>query len=42
MTYAWSTTLHTWFKNAVERTRKALVDQGFGVLTEIDTGRLRH
>jgi uncharacterized protein (DUF302 family) len=31
-----STTLHTSFEDAVERTRKALADQGFGVLTEID------
>ena len=36
MNYALSTTLHTNFKDAVERTRKALADQGFGVLTEID------
>jgi uncharacterized protein (DUF302 family) len=34
--YAISTTLHTTFEDAVERTRKALSDQGFGVLTEID------
>jgi uncharacterized protein (DUF302 family) len=34
--YALSTTLHTTFDDAVERTRKALSDQGFGVLTEID------
>jgi uncharacterized protein (DUF302 family) len=31
-----STTLHTTFSDAVEQTRKALADQGFGVLTEID------
>ena len=31
-----STTLHTSFADAVEQTRKALADQGFGVLTEID------
>ena len=31
-----STTLHTSFDDAVARTRKALADQGFGVLTEID------
>ena len=31
-----STTLHTSFDDAVERTRKALADKGFGVLTEID------
>ena len=36
MTYALSTTLHTTFDEAVEQTRKALSDQGFGVLTEID------
>ena len=36
MSYALSTTLHTTFEDAVERTRKALSDQGFGVLTEID------
>jgi uncharacterized protein (DUF302 family) len=34
--YALSTTMHTTFEDAVERTRKALADQGFGVLTEID------
>jgi uncharacterized protein (DUF302 family) len=37
VSYALSTTLHTTFEDAVERTRKALADQGFGVLTEIDT-----
>jgi uncharacterized protein (DUF302 family) len=36
MNYALSTTVHTTFEDAVERTRKALSDQGFGVLTEID------
>lgn len=36
MSYALSTTLHTTFEDAVERTRKALAEQGFGVLTEID------
>ncbi|OAN31061.1 MULTISPECIES: DUF302 domain-containing protein [Mycobacteriaceae] len=36
MGYALSTTLHTSFEDAVEKTRKALSDQGFGVLTEID------
>jgi uncharacterized protein (DUF302 family) len=36
MSLAISTTLHTTFDNAVELTRKALADQGFGVLTEID------
>ncbi len=33
---ALSTTLHTSFDEAVQRTRKALAEQGFGVLTEID------
>jgi uncharacterized protein (DUF302 family) len=36
VSYALSTTLHTTFEDAVDRTRKALADQGFGVLTEID------
>ena len=36
MGIALSTTLHTSFEDAVERTRKALAEQGFGVLTEID------
>jgi uncharacterized protein (DUF302 family) len=36
MNYALSTTLHTTFPDAVARTRKALSEQGFGVLTEID------
>ncbi|GAT07965.1 DUF302 domain-containing protein [Mycolicibacterium novocastrense] len=36
MTLAISTTLHTYFDDAVERTRKALSDHGFGVLTEFD------
>lgn len=36
MALALSTTLHTSFNDAVERTRKALSEQGFGVLTEID------
>ena len=36
MSLAISTTLHTSFEDAVDRTRKALADQGFGVLTEID------
>lgn len=30
------TTLHTSFEDAVDRTTKALADQGFGVLTTID------
>lgn len=33
---ALSATLHTSFDDAVERTRMALLQQGFGVLTEID------
>lgn len=36
MGIALSTTLHTSFDDAVERTRQALSQQGFGVLTEID------
>ena len=36
MDIALSTTLHTSFDDAVARTRKALAEQGFGVLTEID------
>jgi uncharacterized protein (DUF302 family) len=36
MGIALSTTLHTSFDDAVGRTRKALADKGFGVLTEID------
>jgi uncharacterized protein (DUF302 family) len=36
VTYALSIILRTSFEDAVERTRKALADQGFGVLTEID------
>ncbi|MDT2007567.1 DUF302 domain-containing protein [Rhodococcus opacus] len=36
MNLALSTTLHTTFADAVERTRQALSEQGFGVLTEID------
>src|SRR5690349_1031241 len=36
MGIALSTTLHTSFDDAVRRTREALADQGFGVLTEID------
>ena len=36
MTIALSTTLHTSFNDAVSRTREALAQQGFGVLTEID------
>lgn len=36
MSYALSTKLHTTFKDAVEKTRNALAEQGFGILTEID------
>lgn len=36
MTLAISTSLHTSFADAVQRTREALAEQGFGVLTEID------
>ena len=36
MTIALSTTLHTSFDEAVQRTRTALAQQGFRVLTEID------
>jgi uncharacterized protein (DUF302 family) len=36
MDIAISTLLHTSFEDAVARTREALAEQGFGVLTEID------
>src|SRR5690242_18068445 len=36
MSIALSTRLNTSFPEAVERTRNALAEQGFGVLTEID------
>jgi len=36
MGIALATTLHTSFEEAVRRTREALAEQGFGVLTEID------
>ena len=36
MSFAISTSLQTSFADAVARTREALADQGFGVLTEID------
>ncbi|UGT67856.1 DUF302 domain-containing protein [Nocardia gipuzkoensis] len=36
MDLALSTTLHTTFDDAIERTRTVLAEQGFGILTEID------
>lgn len=36
MNYALSTSVQLPFAEAVERTRRALADQGFGVLSEID------
>ncbi|GGN93678.1 DUF302 domain-containing protein [Nocardia rhizosphaerihabitans] len=36
MDLALSTTLHTTFDDAIERTTTALAAQGFGILTEID------
>jgi uncharacterized protein (DUF302 family) len=36
MSIALSTTVHTSFDDAVQRTREALAQNGFGVLTEID------
>ena len=39
MSYAISTTIAMPYADAVEATRKALADQGFGVLTEIDLSR---
>ena len=36
MTSGLTTTLHTSFEDAVDKTTKALADQGFGVLTTID------
>ncbi|MEV4158473.1 DUF302 domain-containing protein [Nocardia salmonicida] len=36
MDLALSTTLRTTFDDAIERTRTALAEQGFGILTEID------
>ncbi|KRE25705.1 ABC transporter [Mycobacterium sp. Soil538] len=36
MGFALSTVLHTSFDDALARTREALAEQGFGVLTEID------
>ena len=36
MSYALTTTVHRPFANTLEATRASLIDQGFGVLTEID------
>jgi uncharacterized protein (DUF302 family) len=36
MGFALSTVLHTSFDDALARTREALAEEGFGVLTEID------
>ena len=36
MNIAISTTVHTSFDQAVQRTRDALAQNGFGILTEID------
>ncbi|MEV0546454.1 DUF302 domain-containing protein [Nocardia salmonicida] len=36
MDLALSTTLHTTFDDAIARTRTALADQGFGILSDID------
>ena len=36
MTIGLSTTVHASFDDAVELTRQALAQQGFGILTEID------
>ena len=36
MTMGLSTKLNSTFEEAVERTTRALADQGFGVLTKID------
>ena len=36
MDLALSTTLQTTFEDAIERTRTALAEQGFGILTDID------
>ncbi|NUP25396.1 MAG: DUF302 domain-containing protein [Nocardia sp.] len=42
MDLALSATLHTGFDDAVERTRAALAEQGFGILTEIDMRATLH
>jgi uncharacterized protein (DUF302 family) len=36
MSYHFSVTVHDTFENVVQRTRDALAEEGFGVLTEID------
>jgi len=36
VSYALTTTLHRPFADSLEATRAALIDQGFGILTEID------
>lgn len=36
MSYYFATTLHIPFEEAAERTRAALADEGFGILTDID------
>lgn len=38
--YAIGTTVHLEYDRAVERTREALADEGFGVLTEIDVAAI--
>jgi uncharacterized protein (DUF302 family) len=38
--YAMSTTLHAGYEETVARTRAALAEQGFGVLTEIDVAEI--
>ncbi|MCX4094220.1 DUF302 domain-containing protein [Nocardia sp. alder85J] len=42
MDSALSTTLRTSFEDAVRRTREALAEQGFGILTEIDVKATMH
>lgn len=39
-TYGFGTTLKLPYEQAIERTRAALKDQGFGVLTEIDVRKI--
>ena len=38
-TYAFGTTLHISYQDAIDRVRAALKEEGFGVLTEIDVKR---